>query len=363
MTGRKSRKFTRRQALQATIAGFGAAAAGISFGRNAFAAEDKKLNFYNWDTYIGETTLDDFKDTSGIDVNMSLFADNDELFAKLKEGNPGFDLIVPTNDFVERMVQAGMLQKLDHTKIPNFKKNVSPLFQDAGFDKGRVYSMPYMWGTMGIGYRKSRVNKPITSWASVMDSDEYSGRFSWLSESRTMLGITGMYLGHGMNAVDPVLIDAAADLLIKQKPHVKVIAEDNGQDLLLSGEVDLAVEWNGDILQIMEEDDDIGYVIPDEGSLVWEDTLCIPTGAPHPNNAHAFINYILDANAGAKIAEFIFYATPNQASRNLLGDDYNKNPAIFPPEEVIAKCEPAIYLGETLQRHYEEAWTRLQAAT
>ncbi|MDJ0684572.1 MAG: spermidine/putrescine ABC transporter substrate-binding protein [Alphaproteobacteria bacterium] len=362
MKSRSARSLTRRQALKTGIAGLGAVAAGISFGRSAHAAEDPELNFYNWDTYIGETTLDDFKGVSGIEVNMSLFADNDELFAKLKEGNPGFDLIVPTNDFVERMAQAEMIVPLDHSKIPNFEKNISSLFKDPAFDPGRKFSMPYMWGTMGIGYRKSRVKEPITSWKTMFDSDEYSGRISWLSESRTMLGIAGMYMGHGMNAVDPVLVNSAADMLIAQKPHVRVIAEDNGQDLLLSGEVDLAIEWNGDILQVMEEDDDIGYVIPQEGSLVWEDTLCIPKDAPHPLNAHAFINYILEPEAGAKIAEFIFYASPNTAARALLGDDYNKNPAIFPPDEIIAKCEPSIYLGEDLQRAYEEAWTRMQAA-
>lgn len=362
MIGRRGKSITRREALKTTIAGFGAAAAGISFGRTAFAAEEAKLNFYNWDTYIGETTLDDFKDASGIEVKMSLFADNDELFAKLKEGNPGFDLIVPTNDYVTRMIEADMIMPLDHSKIPNFEKNISPLFKSPDFDPKREFSMPYMWGTMGIGYRKSKVNGPITSWKTMFESDEYAGRIAWLSESRTMLGLVGMYMGHGMNAVDPVLIDAAADLLIKQKPNVKVIAEDNGQDLLLSGEVDLTIEWNGDILQVMAEDDDIDYVIPQEGALIWQDTLCIPKGAPHPNNAHAFINYILDAEAGAKIAEFIFYATPNQAARKLLGDDYNKNPAIFPPDEVIAKCQSALYLGEDLQGAYETAWTRLQAA-
>ncbi len=358
----KTRRYTRRDAMQAAIAGVGASAAALTFSRPGFAAEEKKLNFYNWDTYIGETTLEDFQDVSGIEVSMSLFADNDELFAKLREGNPGFDLIVPTNDFVERMAQAGMLTELNHSLIPNFKKNVSPLFQNAGFDQGRKYSMPYMWGTMGIGYRKSAVKGPITSWKAMFESDEYAGRISWLSESRTMLGIAGMYIGHGMNAIDPVLITKAADMLIAQKPNVKVIAEDNGQDLLLSGEVDLAIEWNGDILQVMDEDDDLTYVIPDEGSLVWEDTLCIPTGAPHPMNAHAFINYILDAEAGAKIADFIYYASPNTAARALLDDGYNKNPAIFPPDEVIAKCEPTIYLGEELQRSYEENWTRVQAA-
>ena len=122
------------------------------------------------------------------------------------------------------------------------------------------------------------------------------------------------------------------------------------------------MEWNGDILQVMEEDDDISYVVPKEGSLVWQDCLCIPKGAPHPENAHKFIDYVLDAKAGAAIAEFIYYATPNQAARALLGDDYNKNPAIFPDDATIAKLESSIYLGTEGTRLRDETWTRVLAA-
>ncbi len=121
------------------------------------------------------------------------------------------------------------------------------------------------------------------------------------------------------------------------------------------------MEWNGDILQVMVEDDDISYVVPKEGSNVWQDCLCIPKGAPHPENAHKFINYILDADAGALIADFIQYATPNRAARGKLGDDYNKNPAIFPDDATIQKLESAIYLGEEVTRIKDEAWTRVLA--
>ncbi|MFQ5773396.1 MAG: PotD/PotF family extracellular solute-binding protein [Kiloniellaceae bacterium] len=357
MTKRREPGFSRRFFL----AGTGAVAAGLSLGpRFARGAEEAKLNFYNWDTYIGETTLDDFKDAAGIEVTMDLYADNDELFAKLKEGNPGYDVIVPTNDYVERMITAEMLVPLDHSKIPNFRKNVAEAFQDAAFDPGRKYSLPYMWGTQGIGYRKSKVSSTPDSWKVLMDSDEYSGRIALLSEG--VIGAALKYLGYSYNSKNPDEIKEVEKLLIKQKPHIKVFAEDNGQDLLLSGEVDLTMEWNGDILQVMEEDDDISYVVPKEGSLVWQDCLCIPTGAPHPDNAHRFINFILDAKAGAAIADFIQYATPNKAARALLSDDYNKNPAIFPTEETLARCEPGVYLGEEAQRLRDEAWTRILAA-
>lgn len=352
------KRFNRRSFL----AGTGAVAAGLTFRpRWAGAAEEAKLNFYNWDTYIGENTLAEFKDAAGIEVTMDLYADNDELFAKLREGNPGYDVIVPTNDYAERMIQAGMLEPLDRALIPNFK-NLDPNFQEAAFDPGRKYTMPYMWGTIGIGYRKSKVKEVPTSWKVMFDSDEYAGRIALLSEATTMIGLALKYLGYSYNSNDPAQLKAAEDLLIKQKKNIKTFAEDNGQDLLLAGEVDLCVEWNGDILQVMAEDDDLDYVIPSEGSYIWQDTLAIPKGAPHPANANAFINFILDGKVGSEIAEFIYYATPNVAARELCSPDYKDNPAIFPSSEIIAKCEPGLYQGEERVRIINDAWTRILAS-
>jgi len=356
MKTRRGYPLNRRSFLAAT----GAVAAGMSFGSKlAWSAEEPKLNFYNWDTYIGENTLSEFKDASGIDVTMDLYASNDELFAKLREGNPGYDAIIPTNDYVERMITAKMVQPLDHGLIPN-RKNLAKAFQDAAFDPGRKYSLPYMWGTLGIGYRKSKVSSTPDSWKVLLDSDEYSGRIALLNEG--VIGVALKYLGYSYNSKDPKEIKEAEALLIKQKPHIKAFAQDNGQDLLASGEVDLTMEWNGDILQVMAEDDDISYVVPKEGSNVWQDCMCIPTGAPHRENAHKFINFILDAKIGAEIADFIQYATPNAAARKLLPDEYNNNPAIFPSDETLARCEPSVYLGEEAQRLRDEAWTRILAA-
>ena len=170
------------------------------------------------------------------------------------------------------------------------------------------------------------------------------------------------YMGYSLNDTDPAHIKEAEEMVIAQKPHIKVFADDNGQDLLASGEVDLTQEWNGDLLQVMEEDDEVSFVVPDEGGLLWQDCLCIPADAPHPQNAHALINFILDAEAGAAIADFIQYATPNKAARALMDDSYNKNPAIFPTEATIAKCEVFTYKGEDVTRMFDEAWTRVQAA-
>lgn len=355
--------FGNRLSRRSFLAGTGAVAAGLTFMPKAgFSAEEAMVNFYNWDTYIGEDTLSDFQSATGVEVKMDLFADNDELFAKFKEGNPGYDLIVPTNDYVERMIEADMLQPLDHSMIPNFKTNVDPNFQDAAFDPGRKFSMPYMWGTIGIGYRISAVSTPPTSWKDLFDSDEYSGRIAMLGDGGTVIQMALKYMGHSLNETDPAIIKKAEEMIINQKKHIKVFAEDNGQDLLLSGEVDLAMEWNGDILQVVAEDDDIGYSVPKEGGLLWQDCLCIPKGAPHVENTHKFINYILDAEAGAAIADFIQYATPNKAARALLPASYSENPAIFPSDAEVAASEAALYQGSDYVKLIDETWTRIGAA-
>ncbi|MFN3520707.1 MAG: PotD/PotF family extracellular solute-binding protein [Phenylobacterium sp.] len=353
------------------LTGLGAAAVGLTFGgavagcspkpATPAGAEEAKLNFYNWDTYIGETTLADFKQASGIDVNMSLFATNDELFAKLRAGNPGFDVIVPSNEFVTRMSEANMLMPLDHAKIPNIK-NIDPAFMDAAYDPGRKYSMPYTWLVLGIGYRKSKVNGVPDSWKWLFDSPQYKGRIALLSESADLVRLAAKYKGHSVNGIPPELVSEIEKMLIAQKPYVKAFHEDNGQDMLLSGEVDLVLEYNGDIAQIMTEDDDIDFVVPKEGSLLNSDTLCIPVGAPHPDNAHKFINYILDGAAGAEISKTILYPTPNAAAKALMPDDYKNNPVIFPPADVLAKCEYGAFEGAEKAQLYEEVITRVRAA-
>lgn len=340
----------------------GAAAVGISFKlpKEAFGA-DGKVNFYNWDTYIGENTIEEFESASGIEVQYDLFADNDELFAKLRGGNPGYDVIVPTNDYIERMIIADMLIPLDHSKIPNIS-NIDPNFLDPAFDPARKFSLPYMWGTIGVGYRKSALDEVPSSWNDLLNSDKYAGRIALMSEPTTVMRIALKAMGKSLNDFSDENIAAAEQMIRDQKPNIVAFAPDNGQDLLLAGEVDLAMEWNGDILQAMEEDDDIAYVVPDEGGLLWEDALCIPKGAPNIDNAHVLINYLLDAQVGADIADFVYYATPNAAARELMSEEYTSNPAIFPSDEATAKSEVGTYPGQEVTRKIDEAWTRIKAS-
>jgi spermidine/putrescine transport system substrate-binding protein len=333
------------------------AAAIPAFGRLG-RAQEQQVNIYNWDTYIGEETVDDFTAATGIEVRYDLFASNDELFAKLREGNPGYDVIYPSNDYAERMIAAGMLMPLDHAKIPNMA-NIDPAFADPRFDPGRRFTAPYFWGTIGIGYRMSKAQPK--AWADMFASDQYAGRMSLLNDS-DVIEVALKYLGYSLNSVDPKEVDEAAQVLIAAKPHIKAFAPDTGQDLLISGEVDVCMEWNGDILQVMEEDDDLSYIVPEEGTILWEDDMCIPTGAPHVDAAHAWIDFILDGEVHGAIADYIKYPCPNAAAREFISKDDLANPAIYPSPEVLERCEVSVYKGEAGETLHEEALTRVLAA-
>jgi spermidine/putrescine transport system substrate-binding protein len=352
------------------LAGLGAAAAGISLvgldgcapatpiGKNG---EALKLNLYNWDTYTGKTTLADFKAATGIEVKMSLFATNDELFSKLKAGNPGFDVIVPSNEFVTRMRISDMLTPLDLAKIPN-RKNLLPAFQNPDFDPGRHYSMPYTWLVLGIGYRKSKIDGVPDSWKWLMDSDRYKGRIGLFSEADDLIELAAKYMGHSVRNIPPAMIERIAAMYIRQKPNVKIFHNDEGQDLLLSGDIDIVMEYNGDIAQVMQEDPDLDFVVPREGSIINSDCLCIPKGAPRPDNAHQFINFLLDGKNGAEVYNTIKYPTPNAAALALMPADYRNNKAIFPPPEAMAKCEYATFEGLARAQLYDETLTRIFAS-
>ena len=345
----------------------GAVAAGLTLGGCSTRAaigpngEEQRLNLYTWDTYTGKTTLQDFRRSTGIDVHMSLFGNNDELFAKLRAGNPGFDIIVPSNEFVTRLRISDMLLPIDHAKLPNFA-NLAPAFQTAPFDPGRRWSIPYTWLVLGLGYRKSKMDGVPDSWKWAFDSPRYAGRIGLFSEADDLIRLGAKYLGHSVQNVSPEVTRQVTQMLIRQKPFIKVFHHDEGQDLLAAGDIDLVVEYNGDIAQVMADDPDLGFVVPREGTLINSDCLCIPRGAPRPNNAHRFINFLLDAKVSADISATIRYPTPNAAALALMPADYRENRAIFPPAAVMAKSEYGDFEGMRRAQVVDEAVTEIMAA-
>ena len=354
MTTLPSRIFTRRRALRSGVA----VAAVAPLLPRTLMAQSRELVIFNWDSYIDGETIPEFERETGIRVQYELFGSNDELFAKLRAGNPGYDLIFPSNDWVARMIAAEMLEPLDKAQLDGLD-NIAETFMDPPHDPGRMHSVPYFWGTLGIGYRSS-VAAP-TSWSTLFTDATHDGRIALL-RSKDSLEAALKYLGYSLNATEPAKIEEAVELLIAAKPRIKQFAPDTAQDLLLADEVDVCLEYNGDILQVMEEDDDLAYVVPEEGSQIWEDCMCIPKGAPNPDAAHAFISHILQPEVKARIAEWVLYPTPNVAAKALLPEAIRNNPSIYPSDEVLARCEFSKYQGEAIQQMRDDAMTRVLAA-
>ncbi len=322
------------------------------------SGEVQELNVYNWSTYIAPEIIPAFEEQYNVKVNYDIFADNDELLAKIQPGNPGYDIIVPTDYMVEIMRQQELLLPLDKSKIANFG-NIDDPFIDPPYDPGNDYCVPYQWGTTGLGYNVEKTGRELDSW-DVMYNHEFAGRISWLTDSRGVMGITLLYLGYDPNTTNPAEIDEALQLLLDTKSDVVAFAPDTGQILLQQGEVDIAYEYSGDIFQIMEDDENIRYVIPKEGTVIWTDNMCIPVGAPHVDLAHEFISFIMDAQIGADLANYTAYGTPNKASLSLIDPEYRDNPGIYPSDETKAKLFFIRSLGEA-DALYDEAWTKLGA--
>jgi spermidine/putrescine transport system substrate-binding protein len=324
-------------------------------GASAAPTEAPVLNIYNWSTYIAPELVPAFEKKYGVTVNYDEYGDNDELYAKIQAGNPGYDIIVPTDYMVQVMIKEDLLSPLDKSKISNFN-NIDPTFLNAPSDPDNAHCVPYQWGTMGLGFN-TEAAPGVDSWG-VMFDGSHAGRISWLTESRMVLGVTLLYLGYDPNTTDPKQIDQAAQLLVDTKKDVLTFAPDTGQTLLDQGEVDITMEYSGDIFQIMSENTKVNYVIPKEGTMIWTDNLCIPKGAPHPDLAHKFIDFILDAQNGAALSNYTQYGTPNIASLDLITPELRNNPGIYPSEEIKKKLFFIRSLGDA-DKLYEAAWTKL----
>lgn len=345
--------FNRRMLLR----GLGVGAVGLSLAPLAGCAARNSLSFANWDNYIGETTLADFKDASGIDTKLSVIASEDALFDQLKKGSDVPDLVIASNRMVERLAEAGLLATLTKARLPNLR-NLDPRFADASYDPGRKHSVPYTWLVYGIGYRKSAVKVPPKGWKDLFANPAYSGRIALPGNPADLFRIAARTLGKGPNAITATDIATLADLLKAQLPRVKGFHTHQGQDLLLEKQVDLVADVNGDLAQVILEDPDLAFVMPEEGSELSCDNLCIPTGASAAENAHQFIDFVLGGQAGSGICETILFPTPNLAAKAMMEAAYQQSPVLFPPAELIAKSDYARWNAE-LDQAMNKAWEGL----
>jgi len=340
-------------------------------------AEEPELNIYNWSDYIAEDTIAKFEAATGIKVNYDVYDSNEVLEAKMLAGNSGYDVVVPTSDFLQRQIAAGAYQSLDKSKLPNLKNMDPALMANAAeYDPTNEHAVIYMWGTTGIGYNAGMVaerlgaDAPVNSWSLIFDPAVASKLadcgITLLDAPSEMIPAAMNYLGLDPRSTNPDDIEAGAKLLESVRPNIRYFHSSQYINDLANGDICVAVGWSGDVFQAQaraaEADNgvEIGYVIPDEGALQWFDMMAIPVDAPHPDNAHAFINFVMDAQITADITNYVWYANGNAASMPLVDTDITEDPGIFPTEAAKARLWAAKVYDAKTDRLVTRAWTRIK---
>jgi spermidine/putrescine transport system substrate-binding protein len=323
------------------------------------AEGENTLIVYNYPTYIDDAVLQQFEQLYQVKVNYITYDNSDDMSDEILAGKTAYDVLIAADYTIQTLRTANALLPLRKDNLPNIK-NLDPAIMNQSFDPGNRYCLPYLWGTLGIGYNSATLGKEITSWAEVFDP-ALAGRVSMLDDSRAALGIALLALGYSPNSSEASEINAARDFLITQSNLIKVYASDeDGDTFLKDGEVDLAIEYNGDIVSLMVDNPDMRYVIPEEGALIWMDNMCIPASAPHRALAETFINFILDAKVGAAIANFTHYSTPNLAALPYINPDELANPAIYPTDEVRQRLYFIVDVSAAADQLYQQAWTQVR---
>jgi putrescine transport system substrate-binding protein len=338
--------------------------------------EEKLLNIYNWSDYIDEQTIPNFEKETGIKVRYDVFDSNEVLEAKLLAGKTGYDIVVPGANFLARQIQAGVFQKLDKSKIPNYK-NLDPEIMKtlAGYDPGNEHAFPWEWGTTGIGYNVKKIKErlgdvPLDSWDVVLKPENIAKLadcgVTFLDAPTEVMASINIYLGHPADSEDPKHLEEAQALMMKLRPHIKYFHSSQYINDLANGETCVALGWSGDVFIARDRAAEAGqgvelaYFIPKEGAEVWFDVVAIPADAPHPDNAHKFLDYFLRPEVSAAVSNFVNYANANAASTPLLNEEVRTDPAINPPPEVKAKLFPNPVHTADFDRLLTRSWTTIK---
>ena len=340
-------------------------------------AQDQVVNVYNWSDYIDESILQDFEQETGIKVVYDVFDSNDILETKLLAGGTGYDVVVPTGAFLARQIQAGVFQPLDKSKLPNLSHMWDKIAQRvAKFDPDNQHSINYMWGTTGIGYNVDKIKErmadaPVDSWQMIFDP-EILAKFEdcgvhVLDASDELIPAALNYIGEDPDSKDPKIIEKAEPVLQAIRPYIQKFHSSEYINALANGDICLAIGWSGDVLQARdraaEADNNVTveYVIPQEGALMWFDQMAIPKDAPHPDNAHTFLNYIMRPEVIAKASNYVYYANGNKDSQTLLNEDVINDPAIYPSPETVERLYTVSPFPPKAQRVLTRLWTKIKS--
>ena len=316
---------------------------------------------YNWGEYINEDVIEMFEEEYDIKVVYDTFTENEDMYPLVSIGEVNYDVVCPSDYMINRMIQEDLLAELNYDNIPNIK-NIDPAYLKSAeeFDPGNKYSVPYCWGTVGILYNKTMVEEPVTSWSAIFD-EKYAKEILMIDSVRDGMGIALKYLGYSMNTLEEAQLEEAKQLLIAQRPFVQGYFVDEVRNKMIGGEAALGVIYSGEAIYTQRENEDLVYVVPDEGSNVWIDGWVIPKNADNKENAEKWINFMCREDIALMNFEEITYSTPNSAARELIEDADIKNSTVaFPDEATLERCETFKYLGET-EEVYLKKWNEMKA--
>lgn len=329
----------------------------VSCGGSKSETSSKALNVYIWTNYLPREVVDEFTRRTGIEVNVDTYDSNEAVLEKLQSGVADYDLVVPSDYMLKVLIPQGLVRPLDRARLPHFK-NLDPRFLNQKFDPGNAHSIPYLWGTTGIGYNK-KVGT-VDSWQVLFDP-KHAGRILMLDDPREAFGAALKLMGRSINERDPAVLRQAAEMLKRQKPLVRTYNSSDFANLLAAGDVDLAHGYNGELAEVVANAPDrLAYAVPKEGGTLWIDNLSIPKGARNLDSAYAFLDYLMEPEVAAKIVNGVHYAGANQAALPLIDARIRQDPTIYPAKEVLDRCELIEDLGKTTQL-IDELWTEVKA--
>lgn len=318
---------------------------------------------YNWGEYIDPEVIALFEEETGYKVHYEEFETNEEMYTIIANGARNYDVICPSDYMIEKMIDTDLLAPLDYNAIPNIKNIGNEYMESAtGFDPGNRYSVPYCWGTVGICYNTTMIDEEVNSWSILFD-EKYSGSILMQASVRDAYCVALSYLGYSINTLDEMQLKEATNLLISQKPLVQAYVIDQVRDKMIKNTAALSVIYSGEAIYMQEENPDLEYVVPDEGSNVWIDGWVIPKNSENKEAALAWINFMCDPNIALMNFNEITYSTPNIAARDLIEDEDIRNSQIaFPGESVLSRCEVYNYLGKDGDALYDGYWTKVGTA-
>jgi putrescine transport system substrate-binding protein len=341
------------------------------------APEEKVVSVLNWSDYIAETTNADFEAKTGIKVTYDVFDSNEVLETKLLAGRSGYDVVVPTGPFLERQVKAGVFMPLDKSKLPNLA-NMDPdiMQRTEAHDPGNRHAVTYLWGTVGLGYNPDLVKRALgtdtlDSWSAILEPPNAARLakcgIAMLDAPSDIASTVAIYKGLDANTEKPEDLEAIEETLMAVRPYIRYFHSSSYINDLASGEICVALGWSGDILQARDRGAaaakpvTVKYSIPKEGAINYFDMLAIPADAPHPDNAHAYLNYLMEPEVIAKVTNKTRFANANAAALPFVDDDIKNDTGIYPTPEVRARLHPDLVESQEFSRDLNRAWTRIRS--